>query len=354
MKPDSYLSASAFYKKLFGTKVYKIAVDAGCTCPTRDGTKGNCGCIFCSGRGSGDFAPAAEKSITAQIEEAKKLVNAKLKGRAGKNKGKYIAYFQNFTNTYGNPDILLAKYKEALAQPDIAGLAIATRPDCISDRILAGIKELSENYFVSIELGLQTIKPESVRYIRRGYENEEYIKAVKAIRTASARIHIVTHVIFGLPGETKEDMLNTVRWCTHGKNDFPHGTELPPAKCLLPKECSAAEESLSWASSLSANAGLPPDTELPPACDGIKFTVLYILEGTDLAGEWRKGRVNTLNMEEYFDILCSALKEMPPEIVVHRLTGDGPKKILLAPMWTSDKKRVLNALNRYLNEHSED
>ena len=149
MRPDSYLSASAFYKKLFGTKIYKIAIDAGCTCPTRDGTKDTRGCIFCSGRGSGDFAPSAEKSISEQVAEAKLLVNAKLKGRSGKTEGKYIAYFQNFTNTYGNPDLLLAKYEEALAQPDVAGLAIATRPDCISDRILAGIKELSEKHFVS-------------------------------------------------------------------------------------------------------------------------------------------------------------------------------------------------------------
>ena len=348
MRPDSYLSASAFYKKLFGTKIYKIAVDVGCTCPTRDGTKDTRGCIFCSGRGSGDFAPSAAKSISEQIAEAKLLVNAKLKGRSGKTEGKYIAYFQNFTNTYGNPDLLLAKYEEALAQPDVAGLAIATRPDCISDRILAGIKELSEKHFVSIELGLQTIKPESVSYIRRGYANEEYIKAVKSIRETSPAVHIVTHVIFGLPGETKEDMLNTVRWCTQGKNAIPHG------------EGAATEASLSEAANLIPDKSLLSDTELPPAdclppaCDGIKFTVLHVLEGTDLAEEWRKGLIKTLDMKEYFDIVCSALKGMPPEVVVHRLTGDGPKKILLAPMWTADKKKVLNSLNKYLKAHSDD
>lgn len=327
-------SASAFFKSIFGCKVYKLALDAGCTCPTRDGTKGTRGCIFCSARGSGDFAGDACESIARQAEKAKELVARKARGRSGSAECRYIAYFQNFTNTYGDTAVLAAKYREALAVPDVAGIAIATRPDCISDDILEEIAALAETPLsafkapaadaflaapaadkaesafkacaradseppvVSIELGLQSSKPETARYIRRGYENAMYEDAIRRIRKVSPRIHIVTHVIFGLPGETEDDMLETVRYVARS----------------------------------------------PFAADGIKFTVLHVLEGTDLAEEWRAGRVTCMSQDEYFAVLKKALSLLPDGMVVHRLTGDGPKKLLLAPLWTADKKRVLNAL----------
>lgn len=295
------ISASDFYKSIYGCKVYKLSLDAGCTCPTRDGTKGTRGCIFCSARGSGDFAGDASESITSQAEKAKALVASKARGRSGTAECRYIAYFQNFTNTYGDTAVLAAKYREALAVPDVTGIAIATRPDCISDDILAEIADLAAEYpFVSIELGLQSSKPETACYIRRGYENAVYEDAVRRIRKASPRIHIVTHVIFGLPGETEDDMLETVRYVARS----------------------------------------------PFAADGIKFTVLHVLEETDLAEEWRAGRVTCMSQDAYFAVLTKALVLLPENMVVHRLTGDGPKKLLLAPLWTADKKRVLNELQK--------
>ena len=293
------ISASDFYKSIYGCKVYKLSLDAGCTCPTRDGTKGTRGCIFCSARGSGDFAGDASESIARQAEKAKELVASKARGRSGTAECRYIAYFQNFTSTYGDTAVLASKYREALAVPDVAGIAIATRPDCISDDILAEIAALAEQYpFVSIELGLQSSKTATARYIRRGYENAVYEDAVRRIRKASPRIHIVTHVIFGLPGETEDDMLKTVRYVARS----------------------------------------------PFAADGIKFTVLHVLEGTDLAEEWRAGRVTCMSQDAYFAVLKEALSLLPENMVVHRLTGDGPKKLLLAPLWTADKKRVLNEI----------
>lgn len=299
------ISASDYYKSIFGCKVYKLSLDADCTCPTRDGTKGTRGCIFCSARGSGDFAGDASESIECQAEKAKQLVASKARGRSGTAECRYIAYFQNFTSTYGDTAVLAAKYREALAVPDVTGIAIATRPDCLSDDILAEIAELTKQCpFVSIELGLQSSKPETARYIRRGYENAVYEDAVRRIRKASPRIHIVTHVIFGLPGETEDDMLETVRYVARS----------------------------------------------PFAADGIKFTVLHVLEGTDLADEWRAGRVTCMSQDEYFAVLKKALSLLPDGMVVHRLTGDGPKKILLAPLWTADKKRVLNELNQWVGQ----
>ncbi|MBQ0167453.1 MAG: TIGR01212 family radical SAM protein [Treponema sp.] len=299
------ISASDYYKSIFGCKVYKLSLDADCTCPTRDGTKGTRGCIFCSARGSGDFAGDASESIECQVEKAKQLVASKARGRSGTAECRYIAYFQNFTSTYGDTAVLAAKYREALAVPDVTGIAIATRPDCLSDDILAEIAALAEQSpFVSIELGLQSSKPETARYIRRGYDNEVYEDAVRRIRKASSRIHIVTHIIFGLPGETESDMLDTVRYVARS----------------------------------------------PFAADGIKFTVLHVLEGTDLADEWRAGRVTCMSQEEYFAVLEKALSLLPDGMVVHRLTGDGPKKLLLAPLWTADKKRVLNELNHWVGQ----
>ncbi len=288
----SYYSVGEFYKEKFGSKVYKIAIDAGCTCPTRDGTKGNKGCIFCSANGSGDFVPSKKLSISEQIKQAKEIIQKKVKKEI-----KYIAYFQNFTNTYGDEKLLVQKYNEAINCENVCGISIATRPDCISSSILKEIAALCKKTFVTIELGFQTSKEESADYIRRGFSNQEYLEAVKRIHQADSRIHVVTHLIFGLPGETHDDMMNSVKFCLNAKTD------------------------------------------------GIKFTVLYVLKGTDLEKDYQAGKFDVLEMDEYFALLKSALELIPPKIVIHRLTGDGPKKLLIAPMWTANKKNVLNAIN---------
>ncbi|MCI1208909.1 MAG: TIGR01212 family radical SAM protein [Treponema sp.] len=298
-----FYSVSDFYKKRFGTKVFKISLDAGCTCPTRDGTKGRGGCIFCSAAGSGDFAASRMKPIHEQIGQAKQLVESKLRGRSGTTDGRFIAYFQNFTNTYGEPSVLEQKYCEAAAEPGIVGIAIATRPDCLDDGILNRIARLGDRTFVSIELGLQTSNETTAAFIRRGYPLSTYDAAVQRIRRANPAIHIVTHVIFGLPGETDADMLETVRHCTAA------GT------------------------------------------DGIKFTVLYVLAGTDLAAGYRAGSFSCMTQDDYFSIVARSLELLPPSVVVHRLTGDGPKRILIAPLWTANKRKVRNDMARYFTAH---
>ena len=296
---------SDFYKNIFGCKVYKISLDAGCTCPTRDGTKGSRGCIFCSASGSGDFAATRGKPVSEQIEEAKKLVEKKIAGRKGEtgSGGKYIAYFQNFTNTYGDPERLAALYNEAAACPDMAGISIGTRPDCLNDKILSEISKLCDAAFhkapflISIELGLQTVNEKSAEFIRRGFPLEEYFNAIRKIRKADSRIHIVTHVIFGLPGETEKDMMDTVRIV-----------------------CETA--------------------------DGIKISCLHVLKDTDLADLYEKGQVKTLGEEDYYNLIEKALEIIPKDFVIHRLTGDGAKSILIAPMWTANKRKVHNELSR--------
>ncbi len=312
----TYLSASDYYKNLFGQKVYKISLDAGCTCPTRDGTKGFGGCIFCSASGSGDFAASKNLSIKEQVEQAKKLVENKLSSKNKKIEKKYIAYFQNFTNTYGNQEKLLEKFISAINQENIVGIAIATRPDCLSDKMIKKISELrphnydeNHQFHISIELGFQTSNEKSAKFIRRGYENSIYTDCVNRIHKIAPQIHVVTHLIFGLLEETQTDMLQSVNFVL--------------------------------------NSGT----------DGIKFTVLHILENTDLATLWKDGKIQTLTQEEYFDILKKSLElidffendtKNDKKIVIHRLTGDGDKKILLAPMWTANKKKVLNDLSSFL------
>lgn len=291
-----FYSVSDFYKNKFGCKVYKISLDAGCTCPNRDGTKSFGGCIFCSGSGSGDFAADKNLSIAEQIIQAKQRVLSKNKD------GKFIAYFQNFSNTYGNAKELAKKYNEAIEQEDVVGISIATRPDCLNDEILNEIAKLVDKTFVSIELGFQTSKNDSVAYIRRFFSNEEYLLAIKKIKSVSMNIHVVTHLIFGLPNETEQDMLNSVKFVVDAKTD------------------------------------------------GIKIALLHVLEGTDLAIDYKNNAFSCLEMEEYFKILGKALKIIPKDVVIHRLTGDGPKKILIAPLWTAQKKVVYNAMNKYFDE----
>ena len=322
-----FYSVSDFYKKIFGCKAYKIAIDAGCTCPTRDGMKGVGGCTFCSASGSGDFASSRKLSITEQIEDAKCLVGKKCPGGGGaeiggsrvsggfgaggsscaKNAscGTYIAYFQNFTNTYGDPDELEKKYLEACSAPNVSGISIATRPDCLSDDILHRIARIAEaeRKFVQLELGLQTSDENTAAAFRRGFTNDVYIDAIRRIKAASSRIHVVTHVILGLPGETEDTMLSSAQFC--------------------------------------ARAGT----------DGIKLSLLHVLRGTDMASDYERGLFRCMEKDEYFSVLSAVLESLPPDMVIHRLTGDGAKRLLIAPLWTADKKRVWNDMMRWFAAH---
>ncbi len=277
-------------KKEYGCKVYKLSLQMDVTCPVRDGSIDTRGCIFCSGGGSGEFASCRTDPIADQLAEAKKKVAAK----AGKD-AKYIAYFQSFTNTYGDMDYLERKYREAMEPDDIVALSIGTRPDCISDDMLEVLSGLNRIKPVWIELGLQTIHPASARYIRRGYELPVYDECVRRLREKG--ITVIVHVILGLPGETTEDMKETVRYvCASG-------------------------------------------------VQGIKLQLLHILKGTDLYGDYLQGKVPVMSMEEYLDLLKELLPMIPDDVVIHRLTGDGPKRLLVAPLWTADKKKVINAIS---------
>lgn len=290
------IKVSDYYKKLFGRKIYKIAVDAGCTCPNRDGTKAYGGCIFCSQNGSGDFVPEKSLSVVEQVREAKKKVLSKNK------EGGFIVYFQNFTNTYGNIENLFQKWKEASECEEVVGVAIGTRPDCIDLKTVEKLKVLSENTFVTVELGLQTSNEETGRLINRCYTDEDFLHAVKLLKDSCPEVHLVCHLIFGLPGETEEDMMNSV--------DF------------------------------AVSSGI----------DGIKFSVLYVLKGTVIESMYSSGKFKVMEEDEYFHVLEKALKRLASEMVVHRMTGDGPKNLLVAPEWTKNKKKILSRINQLLVE----
>ncbi len=308
---------SDFYRSIFGCKTYKISLDAACTCPNRDGTKGFGGCIFCSQNGSGDFTPEKTKTIENQIEDAKSRIESKLRGRSGKRAGKYIAYFQNFTSTYGNAADLEKKYLEALDCPEISGLAIATRPDCVSDEILEKIRKISEKCFVQIELGLQTSNEKSGKIINRCYSNSDYVSAVKKIKEANPKIHVVTHLIFGLPGETVSDMMKSV--------DFVSETN-------------------------SEVNSMKIDGDFFEQAFGIKITSLYVLKNTKLSEMYEKGEYEPLSKEKYFGLIEKALPRLGENAVVHRLTGDPPKSLLIAPDWPKDKKRVMNGIKKIVDD----
>lgn len=290
------IRANEYYRQRFGCKVYKLALDGGMTCPNRDGTKGTRGCIFCSGAGSGDFAERRSRSVTAQLEAAKARLAAKMKD------GKYIAYFQSFTNTYAPLPDLDALFSEAIAHPDVAALAVATRPDCLPEPVLDLLERLDRIKPVIVELGLQTIHPQTVEFIRRGYPLADFDRAVKRLQKLG--LHTVVHVILGLPGETEQMMVQTVRYV--GRS----------------------------------------------GAKGIKLQLLHVLEGTDLAALWRAGRVPMMELEDYARLLGRCLAVLPPDMVIHRLTGDGAKRDLLAPLWSADKKHVLNYVNNYLQQHT--
>ena len=291
-----YYSFSQYVKDTFGEKVYKIALDGGFTCPNRDGSLGTRGCIFCSGKGSGDFAqsPVRDKQgmpdIFAQIEAGKKRVEAKNKS------GKYIAYFQSFNNTYGDVSYMREVFGQAMAHPDIVAVSIGTRPDCLPPEVLDLLAELNKRKPVWVELGLQTIHPETARYIRRGYDLPVFEEAVKNLKAMG--INVIVHCILGLPGETKDMMKETVSYI--GKS----------------------------------------------GADGIKLQLLHVLKGTDLAEDYVQGKVPVMEMEEYVKLVADCIALLPKNMVIHRMTGDGDKKILMAPLWSGDKKRVWNALQK--------
>ncbi len=285
---------SDHYREIFGCKVYKLSLDGGFTCPNRDGTLDTRGCIFCTG--SAEFAEKKCPSVAQQLQQAKARVSAKNKN------GKYIAYFQSFTNTYAPAERLRRLYYDAIAPEEIVGLAIGTRPDCLPPEVVALLAEINRVKPVSVELGLQTIHPETVRYIRRGYDTDVYYDAVRRLKAAG--LEVVTHIILGLPGETEEMMVQTTR--------------------------------------AAVDAGT----------DGVKFHLLHVLRGTDLAVDYEAGRFSCLSLEEYGEILRQCVAVLPPRTVVHRITGDGAKKDLIAPLWSADKKRVLNYLYKLLEIRS--
>ena len=292
-----YQSLNDYTRWVFGKKLYKIALQSGCTCPNRDGRLGSRGCIFCSAGGSGEFAAEKTLPVEEQLLQAKARIRSKVAGQ----KVGYIAYFQSYTNTYGPASYFRPLWEAALQDPEVEVLSVATRPDCLEPEILELLEELKRKKPVWVELGLQTVHEETARYIRRGYELPCFEEAAGALRARG--ISVIVHVILGLPGESRSQMLETVRYV--GRS----------------------------------------------GAAGIKLQLLHVLEGTDLAKEYRAGRVPVMEPEEYFSLVGECLEVLPRELVIHRLTGDGPKKLLLAPLWTGDKKRVLNGLRTYLEEH---
>lgn len=285
---------NSYLKNIYGRKIYKVSINAGFTCPNRDGTLGNRGCIFCSKGGSGDFAEDSALSITEQIELGKKRIESKLpNGDFG-----LIAYFQAFTNTYAPIEKLEKVYMEAAAHPEVEIISIATRPDCLDEEVLNLLGRVNEIKPVWVELGLQTIHEKTAEYIRRGYPLGTYDEAVRNLKARS--IETIVHVILGLPGESRKEMLETVKYV--------------------------------------GESGV----------EGIKLQLLHVLENTDLADDYRAGKFECLTLDEYASLIRDALDILPANIVIHRMTGDGDKKILIAPKWSEDKKNVLNTLHRVL------
>lgn len=291
-----YYNLNYFLRQKFGCKVFKISLDAGFSCPNRDGTISKGGCIFCSERGSGDFAGNRSFSIEDQFVHIKEIMNKKWK------EGKYIAYFQAYTNTYASIETLREKYGEAVNQDGVVALAIATRPDCLGEDVLNLLEEFNKKVYTWVELGLQTSNEETAQKINRGYRLQVFEKAVKDLR--SRNIDVVAHVIFGLPGETKEDMLDTVRYVT--SKDI----------------------------------------------QGVKFHLLHLMQNTPLVKFYDSGELKFMTQNEYIDIICSAIAMTPSNIVIHRLTGDSPRNLLIGPQWSLKKWEILNSIDLELKERN--
>ncbi len=290
-----YNALNDHLRQRFGRKVYKLSLQGVATCPNRDGTVGTRGCIFCSERGSGEFA-ACGGDITQQIANAKRRVADKVPPDAG-----YIAYFQSFTNTYAPVERLHELFTAAMEPQEMVALSVATRPDCLGAEVLELLAELNRIKPVWVELGLQTVHPSTAEYIRRGYDLNVFDRAVAALRAIG--VEVIVHQIIGLPGETEEMMLQTADYIAHS------------------------------------------------GVQGVKFHLLHVLRGTDLAAEHACGAFETLEMEKYIRLVAQCVERMPREMVIHRLTGDGAKRDLIAPLWSGDKKRVLNAMRRYFEDN---
>ncbi len=289
-----YTSLSSYLKSEYSEKYYKLSLSCATSCPNRDGVCGNRGCIFCSAKGSGDFAQNALLDIDTQIEKAKALVKNKT------DSDKYIAYFQSFTSTYGDKKYLKNVFTKTINRDDVAILSIATRPDCLDSDIIKMLKELVRIKPVWVELGLQSIHESTSKYIRRGYKTDVYFDAVNKLKEIG--VHIITHIIIGLPNETKEMIVETAK-------------------------------------------------QVGKVTDGIKLQLLHVLKDTDLEKEYADGKFEVLTLEEYADILCECINVLPKNVVIHRLTGDGDKNNLVAPLWSRDKKRVLNYINHAIKEY---
>lgn len=289
-----YHTLNYFLREKFGEKVFKISLDAGFTCPNRDGTISKGGCLFCSERGSGDFAGDRCFSISSQFGDIKNMMLKKWKN------GKYIAYFQAYTNTYAPVEVLREKYEEALAQEDVVAIAIATRPDCLDEDVLDLLEEINKKVYLWIELGLQTVNDETAKIINRGYKLDVFEEALRKLKERS--IDVVTHCIFGLPGETEQDMINTVDYIAHS------------------------------------------------GVKGVKFHLLHLLKDTPLVKLYEQGKLSFLTQEQYINLICKALTMLPEDMVVHRLTGDAPRDSLIGPMWSLKKWEILNEIDNNMQK----
>ncbi|GKU26042.1 TIGR01212 family radical SAM protein [Clostridium folliculivorans] len=290
-----YHSLNYFLRERFGEKIFKISLDAGFTCPNRDGTISKGGCLFCSERGSGDFAGDRCFSITSQFNDIKNMMQKKWKN------GKYIAYFQAYTNTYAPIEVLREKYEEALRQEDVVGIAIATRPDCLDEQVLDLLEEISKKVYLWVELGLQTVNDDTAKLINRGYKLDVFEQAIKRLKQRS--IDIVVHCIFGLPGETEQDMFKTVDYIAHS------------------------------------------------GVSGVKFHLLHLLKETPLVRLYEQDKLKFLSQEQYIDIICKSITMLPEDMVIHRLTGDAPRDSLIGPMWSLRKWEILNEIDNTMNRN---
>ncbi len=290
-----YKSLNYFLREKFGEKVFKISLDAGFSCPNRDGTISHGGCIFCSERGSGDFAGERCFSITKQFHDIKDMMNKKWK------QGKYIAYFQAYTNTYAPIEVLRKKYNEAIEQEGVVAIAIATRPDCLGDEVLDLLEEINNKVYLWVELGLQTYKDSTAKLINRGYNLEVFEKTIEKLHKRN--IAVVVHTIFGLPEESEEDMINTVKYIS----------------------------------------------KLP--IQGVKFHLLHLMEDTPMVNLYKKGRLKFMTREQYINLICKTITLLPQNMVIHRLTGDAPRDILIGPMWSLNKWEILNAIDNCLKDN---
>ncbi len=294
-----YISLSDYLKTKYGTKVYKLSLSTGCTCPNRDGSISYGGCIFCSEGGSGDFA-AKGIGLDEQIASARQLVDAKIPDKIPMSDRKYIAYFQSFTNTYGDQNRLIKLFSKVAEYNEIVGISIGTRPDCLSDEMIAFLGSLNKTKEVWVELGLQTIHETTASFINRGYTLDVFEDAYR--RLTKAGLKVVVHVILGLPREDDSDILSTVEYLS----------------------------------------------KLTPTLFGIKLQLLHVLKGTKLAAIYEQDPFHIYELDEYCEIVGKCLARLPKETVIHRITGDGPKKLLIAPLWSGNKKLVLNTMNKYI------